>query len=593
MGDLAIPIPSIKQRVREQAIEEAGIKAGLEPILARIIAARPLNRDLPILNSLCPKLSQLSTPHNMVDMDKAAKRLARAIIRGEFIGIETDHDCDGQTSHAVLYYNLSNRFGHPKEKIRSYIGHRLTEGYGLSAPVAARILKDDPRVTVLITADNGSSDEERIKQLKDNGIEVIITDHHEIPLEGYPKSAYACLNPTRSDCDYGDPYIAGCMVAWLLMTATRKELIEQNYLPKDTKTLLDSLDFVAVGTIADCVSMARSFNNRAIVAYGLRLIALGERPCWRAILSEQQGPIRSEDLAFRVGPLLNSDGRLNTAFGSVSFLLSETDREAKQWIENLRAQNTERKAIQRDIVSQGLIEANRQILQEDCFSLCIFLPEGHTGVHGIAASRIKECFGRPTVFFAPKVGQDDLLSGSVRGIDDFHVRQALQMVSDENPDMLISFGGHKGAGGLTIRKQDLLRFRNAFEKATRLQLDPNSVGPVIWTDGELLPSQLNLALVDRLADLEPFGREFEAPIFEIKAKLQDLRFVGDGTHARVVLKTSETLILKGVWFSARSSTEVILPVKINDNVKVAFQVKANYFQNNRTLDIHIVQMLNL
>jgi single-stranded-DNA-specific exonuclease len=219
-----LPLATIKERAINQALMQQGVQQGLAPILAKLIAARPtppVHVGATPLDLFHPKLSKLSDPSAMVDIDKAAARVGMAIMNGECIGLETDHDCDGQTAHAILYYNLAQHFRHPAEKIKSYIGHRLEEGYGLSQKVADRILADSPRPTVIITADNGSSDEARIAQLKAQNIDVIVTDHHQIPKEGIPKSAYACLNPTRPDCNFGDPYIAGCMVAWLLMVKVR------------------------------------------------------------------------------------------------------------------------------------------------------------------------------------------------------------------------------------------------------------------------------------------------------------------------------------------------------------------------------------
>lgn len=591
MTEVLLPTPIIKTKPCNREREQLGLAAGLHPIVARIAASRPLAGELPIQNALSPKLKDLSLPFKMADMDKAATRLAEAIVSGECIGIETDHDCDGQTSHAVIYHNLWVHFRHPKEKIRSFIGHRLTEGYGLSDPVALRILEDPYKPSLVITADNGSSDEPRICKLKNANIDVIVTDHHEIPLEGYPISAYACLNPTREDCNYGDPCIAGCMVAWLLMAATRQKLMEIGYLSGSAPSLLDSLDFVAVGTVADCVSMARSINNRAVVSYGLRLIEAGTRPCWRVLKEEGKGPFTSEDLGFRIGPLLNSDGRLASAFGSVSFLLAETDKEAKEWLAALQKQNTERKSIQQNIVMQGLYKAKEQL---DCnrSSLCIYLETGHSGVHGIAASRIKDLFGRPTVFLAPKMQALGIITGSVRGIEGFHVREALQAVADKYPNLLIAFGGHRGAGGLTLKLENLEIFFNAFEEAACLQLADQVLGPVVWTDGVLSIAQLNLELLKTLNLLEPFGREFEAPVFECQAIVKDIKIIGDGTHARVLLE-SEGLFITGIWFKIRQSTSANLPIGLEDNVKVAFSLKANHFRNNTTLDIHIHHMEKL
>lgn len=580
MDNIDLPIPKIKARIADPVSEQQALAQGLHPLLARIIAARPKPNNFDVKLMLDSKLSSLDHPHTMQDMEKASKRLAAAIINKEVIGLETDHDCDGQTSHAVLYYNLVHKFKHPVSLLRSYIGHRLTEGYGLSAKVAQRILDDNPRPTLIITADNGSADEPRIALLADAKIDVIVTDHHQLPLAGPPISAYACLNPTRDDCNYGDPYIAGCMVAWLLMVATRIELINCGYLEKDTPKLTDTLDFVAVGTVADCVSMARSYNNRAIVNYGLKLIQSGSKPCWRAIKPLVNGVIRAEDLGFKVGPLLNSDGRLASAFGSVSFLLATDDQEARQWVTYLQTQNQTRKEIQNNITQQGIKIASQQTLAGN-YSLCIFLAEGHAGVHGISASRIKESFGRPTVFLAPKQGETNILTGSIRSIEGFHVGNAIQWIMQQEPNLLLAGGGHSGAGGVTLHSDNYAKFASMFEFAAKQQLTESALGPVIWTDGVLVSQDFSLELLDILGQLEPFGREFEAPIFEITARLESLRVIGDGSHARIELQLEQGRIA-GVWFNYRTTAQ------IGDLVHCAFSLRGNDFGGTRRCEIQVV-----
>lgn len=586
-----LPTPKLKTRTPDPAIEQAATAQGLHPLLARILASRPQPENSEFLEMLAPKLSCLEHPLNMQDMAKASARLADAIIRKEVIGIETDHDCDGQTSHAVLVYNLVQKFGHPEQLVRSYIGHRLTEGYGLSAKVAQRILDDQPKPTLVITADNGSADEARIALLAAAKIDVIVSDHHQLPIAGPPKSAFACLNPTRDDCAYSDPYIAGCMVAWLLMAATRLELIQRGYLPSDFAKLTDSLDFVAVGTVADCVSMARSKNNRAIVSYGLTLINAGIKVCWLAIKPLVKGIITAEDLGFKVGPLLNSDGRLASAFGSVSFLLSKNITEAAEWIKYLQQQNQLRKTVQNTVTTQGMLIAAEQTIAGR-FSLCIFLADGHAGVHGISASRIKDSFGRPTVFLAPKQGEEHILTGSIRGIAGFHVGDALQWLIKNNPQLLIAGGGHAGAGGVTLNKNDLPDFYQQFELAVQQQLVAADLGPVIWTDGVIPKQWLSLDILETIAQLEPFGREFEPPVFEIGGILEDLRVIGDGTHARISINY-EAQILNGVWFNFRPNNQDPMPVQVGDTVHCAFMLKANDFGGVRRCEIQVVCLKNL
>jgi len=582
--DLVIPIPKLKERKINSQVYEQATKHGLDPIIAKILAARPINQDH-LIKILDLKLQDLLNPSSMADMQLAANRICQAIANNEIIGIETDHDCDGQTSHAILKTSLIEYCKVSPERIRSYIGHRLQEGYGLSAKLAARIIADQLRPTLIITADNGSSDEARIKTLKDHGIDVIVTDHHQIPVEGIPQSAYACVNPTREDCNYADKYIAGCMVAWLLMIVTRNTLIARGLLPSTTPSLKGLLDFVAVGTIADCVSMAKSINNRIVVRAGLELINKMIRPCWQALRSITKAQITAEDLGFLVGPLLNSDGRLKDAFGSVNFLLADNLSIATEWINHLTEQNQQRKQIQRISINKGLQQAAQQAKIGN-FSLVIYLPEGHSGVHGISASRVKDLFGRPTVFLAPKVNEEQLITGSVRGIEGFNVGSALRNIALRRPGMFLSYGGHSGAGGITLGINELKLFSEEFEQEAKNQLSVNDIGPVIYFDPQIDATMVSLNLLDQLKILEPFGREFEPPLFKIEAILEDFRIIGDGTHARVVLN-SNNYRLRGVWFSFRQNSDSSINFVPGALVECAFIPVENIYQGLRRAEIQI------
>lgn len=589
MNYIELPIPKIKVREYNNKLKNIAIAGGLHPTIAQILAARPVIADH-FAKIVEPKLSNLEHPENMKDMQLAAKRLAQAIINKECIGIETDHDCDGQTSHAVIYHNLTQHFRHPKNLIKSYISHRLTEGYGLSEPVVQRILADSPRASLVITADNGSSDEPRIAKLKAHDIDVIVTDHHQIPLAGFPKSAYAFINPTREDCGY-DPYIAGCMVAWLLMVVTRLELINLGFLDKNSEKLHDTLDYVAVGTVADCVSFAKSHSNRAVVKYGLQLINARRKFCWQALNSILPTTIQVEDLGFKIAPLLNSDGRLATAFGSVSFLLSADLPEACNWLAHLQEQNKIRRNIQKNITLQGLKIAKQQF-DAKRYAICIFLKEGHSGIHGISASRIKDYFGRPTAFFAPRVLTEDLITGSLRGIENFHVRDALQYVADQQPNLLVAFGGHQGAGGVTLRAADFDKFAELFEQAAYEQLNRLELEPIIWSDGMLPIELINLQFFENLKILEPYGRDFESPIFHNFAVIHSIKIIGDGTHAKVELNI-DGKIVKSVWFNMRHTIDMPCLFKPDDRVMCAFSLIENNFNNNKNCELQIIGMQKL
>lgn len=588
---MELPVPKIKRRLIDEQREKAACLAGLDPVLARIIAGRPGFAAADSAHEiLSPKLKTLDSPHTLADIDRAVTRLLMALENREVIGIETDHDCDGQTSHAVIYHALI-QFGHPPEKLRSYIGHRLKEGYGLSEKLTQRILADEPRPTLIITADNGSSDEKQIAHLKAQGIDVIVTDHHEIPAEGIPKSAYAVINPTREDCQYPDRCIAGCMVAWLVMAALRQKIMQHKGL--EIPNLAQYLDFVAVGTIADCVSIARSRNNRAVVAYGMKLIQQGTRPCWRAILPHLSMPVSSEDLGFKIGPLLNSDGRLACAFGSVSFLLSQNDEQAKQWIEHLQAQNQNRKSIQDKVTNLALEQALIQF-QAGKMSLCLMTEQGHAGVHGISASRIKDLFGRPVIILCPKEEDPAILTGSARSIEGLHLRSVLQTLDEISPNLMIRFGGHQGAAGLTLHRSALTQFTELFEQVVRSMLLPEHIGPVILTDGELPAEKINLPYIhELLQQLEPFGREFEPPLFEVNGKIMTIKIMGQTQiHAKLGLAVND-LWIEVVWFSCRKQAEDPLPVSEGDEVRIVFSPRLQVFRGEKQLSCQVIHVEKL
>jgi len=576
----------IHRRPVNQAAFELLSQQGIAPFLARIIAARPLpEHDKGALAVTHGRLADLSSPFLLKDMDKAVARLRQALLTQEVIAIETDHDCDGQTSHAVLMSCLQEVFQHPPTKIQSYIGHRLQEGYGLSEALCARILAHPVRPSLVITADNGSADEARIAQLKAAGIDVIVTDHHAIPAEGIPQSAYAVLNPTRPDCNFPDPYIAGCMVAWLLMAATRRTMLDQGELLPNAASVIDMLDWVAVGTVADCVSLARSLNNRVVVQYGLQRLNEFKRPCWQAIKALLKNrAVTSQDLGFIIGPLLNSDGRLSDALGSLNFLLAKDVLEAGPYAELLWQQNEERKRIQKELVQEALKIAEKQVLAGRN-SLVIYLEAGHAGVHGIAASRIKDTFGRPTIMLTPKLNEPEILTGSCRSIDDLHIRDVLQSIHERYPELLVKFGGHKAAAGLTLAYDDLDLFSEAFETAVADLLYGKQVGPSLLTDGEL-QEPINLELVTRLKQLAPFGREFDEPLFEATAFVRSVRYFGQNfNHLELKLALPGQPLLPAVWFGGGEASA--LKLEPGQQIFIVYALNEETYQGETKINLNL------
>ncbi|GAB2781203.1 single-stranded-DNA-specific exonuclease RecJ [Halomonas shantousis] len=577
----------IQPRVRDEALYRRAQAEGLTELQARVVAGRLPGHEGPLAALVEPSLRYLAHPEKLRDARRAAERIARAVSEGEHIGILTDYDVDGITSHVVILRTLTELFGVPASRLHSLIGHRIHDGYGISLPLVERTLSLSPRPTLVITADCGSSDEPRIARLQAAGIEVVVTDHHALPLSGPPASAYAVVNPTREDCDYPDTTIAGCMVAWLIMSLTRAVLIEQGVVPASTPKLSPWLSYVALGTVADCVSLGGSAANRAVVTHGLSLINRMEAACWRA-MAERLGvdsvPFDAETLAFQMGPRINARSRLDDPYAALHFMLAADDISARRHLEVLDADNQSRKAIEADMVESARALA-MPALAADEPAIVVFLDDGHAGVQGIVASRLVQAFGRPAIVLTPAAAPG-MLTGSGRSIEGLHLREALQRAHDLAPEALPRFGGHRGAAGIGLPRERLDEFRRAFLLAVREQLGERELYPCVFTDGELEAAQLSLATLDELERLAPFGREFDAPLFEGEFIVENLRIVGaDGNHLMLELSRGG-VALRAIWFRALTPGEVP-PFGLGARLHCAYKLSRNRWKGRESLQLMI------
>lgn len=531
-------------------------------------------------------INGLDSPLSLPDVELAAERIADAVVSGEVIGLETDHDVDGVTSHAVIYQALKNFFGVAPDKLLPYIGHRLHEGYGLSDKLADRILAANVRPSLIITADNGSSDEDRIARLLEHGIHTVVTDHHGMPEEGPPKSAYACVSPARPDSQYPDPLIAGVMVSFLLMCVVRMRLIDRGYLNADAPKLTSLLDYVALGTIADCVSLARSQNNRIVINAGLKLIESGMRPCWRVVrplLGDAAKPVTATDMGFKVGPFINSAGRLDDAMVGVRYLLANTDSVSHEHLMKLVESNNERREIEKVMKDEALLAAKAQA-DAGKVVMQIRLENGHPGVHGIVASRVVEAFGRPAVCFSDEVGSENVLTASARGIEGTHVRDAMAAVQQASPGLLLRFGGHQGAGGMKVQTDRLEELMELYEGAMAKQVGERVLEPAIFVDGTVPTNQIGEGLIQGLRALEPYGREFEAPLFMGSFVPAQLNAIGaDKTHWKMKLQGREGGVFDAIVFN--HGTEA--PMTTGLRYWVVFSPELNWWKGRATVQLMV------
>lgn len=580
--------PELKNRPISNAVLGRAAQLGYTPLQARILAGRLTDEEAPTLERrVSPRLPYMDGPWSLPDIEPAVQRICQAVVDGETVVLNSDFDCDGVSAQVVMLKAMTEVFGHPRSKVKSVIGLRLRDGYGMSSNVTDRILKEVHGPALCITADQGSADEERIATLRRHGIQTVVTDHHGIPEAGPPASAVACVNPMRADSAFPDRCIAGVHVAFLVMCAVRQRLIESGILRKDTASLAHLADIVALGVTADAVSFARSINNRAIVSHGLSLMNHRDaRAPWRALrrLLKKDDAFTAQDISFGLGPLCNSAGRLSDAMAGVHYLMEDDEERAFELLQMLDVANKERREIEKRMTERAMRIASDAVA-EGRAGIVIYMEDGHPGVHGVTASRIVEAFGRPVACLSPKAGLPGQLTGSLRGIPGVHLRDCLAEIHELHPTCQSGFGGHAGACGTHLPLSKLEVFREAFDAAVRKRVGSRDLAPWLWTDGDL-PVTPSLAVLPELAALHPYGREFDPPVFTIPARVEQARPVGDMTHLQLTLVDQAGIGHSAIWFRAIGS-DGVQPVRIGDERRFAVELAANTYRQQTRLQLMV------
>jgi single-stranded-DNA-specific exonuclease len=582
-----IKAPKIVQRPFSSEVYAASKALGLSDLQARLVAHRKHTTDQ-LAETIFPKLKHIQHPDGLKNSRDAARLIADAILSDGVIVLATDYDTDGVTSAWVAVTALVEYFKVPKERVVHLIGERKT-GYGITEEVCERILAIQQPVSLVISADQGSSDEPRIKRLKEAGIAVCVTDHHQMPVEGAPKSAACTVNPQQQDCEY-DKTVAGCFVIFLVMTQVRQELVQRGYLPPESPSLKALALNVSLGTIADSVSL-QSPNNRAIVHAGLQLINQFDQPAWQAMLrlNDNQGePFNAEYLAFQVATRINAASRVSDVTTAFNFLTAQTVDEAHGHLIQLDEDNQERRAQQQGMLQMALNEA-KALYHPQKYSLAVAL-QGNAGIQGIIATRIGEKFGLPTVILTDL--KDGFLAGSGRGIvPQVDLREAFQWMSEQDSELFRSMGGHKGAAGCMIPLEKYAVFAELFETAIRQQLGDNPPAPLLETDGQLDDSYLLPELIPHLNTLEPYGREWPQATFDGHFELLQLKPVGEHkTHLSCKLRTAQGKLLSAIYFNAREDADQPLAFSEGDSVHCVYQPSLNRFAGRTQLQLKLLWM---
>jgi single-stranded-DNA-specific exonuclease len=501
---------------------------GLPLPVARLLCRRGY-RDLESVRQLLhPSFEQLLDPLLMMDMDRASERLARAVREREHIVINGDYDTDGITGTALLVSEL-RRLG---ARVDFFIPDRERDGYGVTPRLVERA--GEVGVKVLISVDCGSSDHDALEKARALGIDAIVVDHHEIPQR--PDAAWAVLNPKRSDCAYPFKSLSAVGVAYKLLQAVCARL-QRNATPED------GLDLVILGTLADVQPVIDE--NRVMAALGLaRLRSDSLRPGVRALLATagvRAGDVRSGHIGFRMAPRLNAVGRVARGKLGVDLLLAADTRVAGELASRVEGQNTLRKQIQEQMVTEARESAAQLWSEAPRPALVLASESWHHGVVGIVAARLCDEYGVPSVLIAIHNG---LGRGSIRTAGNVDVRAALQ----ETSELLLKFGGHREACGLTIEPEKIPAFRQRFEVAVGRQLD-EAVPPTLHVDAALQPIEVEPELVDALDRLEPFGTGNPEPLFLLEGARvgQRSRIVGAG-HLKLDLEMQDGRTLDAIAF---------------------------------------------
>ncbi|CAI2514085.1 single-stranded-DNA-specific exonuclease RecJ [Serratia plymuthica] len=570
---------SLKTQLRRRAAtDDSHLPAGLHPLLRRLYALRGVKAEQELERSVKGML-----PWQQLDgIDTAVGILQQALAVSRRIMVVGDFDADGATSTALTVLALRSMGGSAVDYL---VPNRFEDGYGLSPEVVEQAAVRGAEL--ILTVDNGISSHAGVDVAHAKGMQVLVTDHH-LPGETLP-AAEAIVNPNLRGCEFPSKSLAGVGVAFYLMLALRARLRESGWFEQRAlamPNLAELLDLVALGTVADVVPL--DANNRILVYQGLNRIRAGKcRPGIRALLEVANRDARqlaANDLGFALGPRLNAAGRLDDMSIGVALLLSDDIAQARMLANDLDALNLTRREIEQGMQVEALqlcdeLERSSTALP---YGLAMYHPEWHQGVVGILASRIKERFHRPVIAFAP--AGEGILKGSGRSIAGLHMRDALERLDTLNPGLMMKFGGHAMAAGLSLEEAKFDEFRQRFGELVGEWLDPAMLEGVIWSDGELAMQELSLETAELLREGGPWGQAFPEPTFDGKFRILQQRLVGEKHLKLMVEPLGGGPLLDGIAFNVDTT---LWPDSSVREVELAYKLDVNEFRGNRNVQLLI------
>ncbi|SDK18014.1 single-stranded-DNA-specific exonuclease [Methylophilus rhizosphaerae] len=554
----------IQQRPYSDTSFQALQAQGLPDLLARLLASRTVSPD----DWALQEMPHLLKPQAMTGCTEMAALLADAIQAHKRILIIGDYDADGATATSVAMRGLTMMGAN----VDFLVPNRFEYGYGLTPEIVALASQQQP--DVILTVDNGIASIDGVQAAKTLGMQVLITDHH-LPAEQTP-AADCIVNPNQRGCTFPSKHLAGVGVIFYVLIALRAELKQRGILADEAVHLGSLLDLVALGTVADLVKL--DANNRILVQQGLKRIRQGQAcPGILAILQlagRDASQVNAQDLGFYVGPRLNAAGRLDDMTIGIRCLLATTPQEAMQYAQQLHVLNAERKQIEAEMQWDAMADLT-QDFHEGQYTISVFQPDWHQGVIGILASRIKEQFHRPVIAFAE--AGDGLIKGSGRSIAGLHLRDALDMVTKLQPDLILKFGGHAMAAGLSIRADDFPRFQQVFEQVVQQLIDAETLQEVLETDGALAVQEMTLQTAEMLGH-QVWGQGFPPPLFYDAFEVVQQRVLGE-KHLKLRLQ-KQGQQFEAIYFRHAD----LLP----SQVTLAYALQVNEFNGARNLQLQVI-----
>ncbi|MGB9128654.1 MAG: single-stranded-DNA-specific exonuclease RecJ [Thiobacillus sp.] len=557
-------MPAITVRTPPNEASAALEQAGLAPVWARLYAARGVTHP----DQIAHRLPQMLPPAGLLNIERAAALLADAIQGNKRLLIIADYDADGATACAVGVRGL-RMLG---ARVDYLVPNRLEHGYGLTPDIVK--LAAERRPDLLVTVDNGIAAVEGVAAANARGIPVLVTDHH-LPGDALPDAA-CIVNPNQPGCGFASKHLAGVGVMFYVLLALRAELRQRGaYASQPEPDLRALLDLVALGTVADVVRL--DANNRTLIENGLARMRAGKACAGINALfrAAARDPARATvfDLGFMLGPRLNAAGRIDDMALGIDCLLADDPATAQQLAQRLDTLNRARRDVESDMLEEALAIL-ASFNPADSHSLTAYQSGWHIGVIGILASRLKDKFHRPTIVLANS--ENGELKGSGRSIPGLHLRDALDLVDKRHPGLILKFGGHAMAAGLSLPAGRHDEFSQAFEAVVRELIDPADLQGLIETDGELDAADHSYALAVQI-DHAVWGQGFPAPLFTATFDVVAQRVVGE-KHLKLKLARD------GESFEAM---RFFHPDPLPERIRAVYALMPNEFNGQQSLQLKL------